>query len=82
MVQSYLIYYSKCKVLVWDNSVVPMKEPGIFLGKLDLTKCKIQEVVMQTSQPASTEEYNEWFKKLIDSNYAKDYLEKLAKNGQ
>ena len=58
-----------------------MKEPGIFLGKPDLTKCKMKEVVMQTSQPASTKEYNELFKKLINSNYAKDYLEKLAKNG-
>ena len=49
MVQLGLIYYFKRKVLAWENCVVLMKEPGIFIGKLDLTKCKMQEVVVQTS---------------------------------
>ena len=36
------------QVLEWDEAVVPMKEPGNFLGQPDLTKIDIREVVMHT----------------------------------
>ena len=44
----------KRQVLLWDGNTVHMKEPSSLLGKSYLTKCKIHEVVMQTSEPAST----------------------------
>ena len=37
------------QVLEWDMTVIPMKEPGNFLGQHDLTKRDMQEVVMQTA---------------------------------
>ena len=38
----------------WDDNLVPMKEPGIFIGKTKLTQRETRKVVMQTSEPAST----------------------------
>ena len=36
------------QVLEWYGTVEPIKDPGNFHGQPDLTKCEIQEVVMQT----------------------------------
>ena len=36
----------KCKVIEWNEDVVPMKDLGNFLGKDNLTKSNIIEVVM------------------------------------
>ena len=43
-----------CKILEWDEPVIPMREPGNFLGKPNLTKRDTQEMVMQTLEPYYT----------------------------
>ena len=45
-------------LLEWENTSIPMKEPGNLLGQLDLTKRKMQEVVINTAEPDSTREAN------------------------
>ena len=47
------------QVLEWDETVVPMTYPDNFLAHPDLTKRKVQEVVMHTAELASTIEANE-----------------------
>ena len=39
----------KHQVLQWDGATVHMKEPSGLLGKSDLNKCEMREVVMQTA---------------------------------
>ena len=51
MVQLNFIENLKFKVLAWDDEVVPMKHPGNFLGKPNLTKREMIWVVIHTSEP-------------------------------
>ena len=63
MVQIVLTNNFKSQVLQWDCATVHIKEPIILLGKFDLTKRDMREVVMQTEEPASTQEAMEkWLK--------------------
>ena len=68
------------KVLAWDDAVVPMKEPGIFLGKPNPTKLNMREVVMKKSDLDSTREATEQVVKGLDSTYDKYNSDKVAKN--
>ena len=43
-------------MLQWDVATVHIKDSSNFLGQSDLTKREMREVVMQTSEPASTRE--------------------------
>ena len=54
MVRLGLATNLKCQVLQWDDATVYMKEPRNLLGKSDLPKREISEVVMQTAELAST----------------------------
>ena len=54
MVQLGLTTDFKHQVLQWDGETVPMKEPSGLLGKSDLNKHEMREVVMKTVEPAST----------------------------
>ena len=54
MVQLGLMAEFKRQVLQWDVATVHMKEPGGLLGKYNLNKRKIRNVVMQTAEPDST----------------------------
>ena len=49
--------------LQWGSDTVPVKEPSGMLGKSDLNKHYIHEVVMHTAVPASTREATEIFLK-------------------
>ena len=53
VVQLGLTAYFKRHVFQWYGVTVNMKEPGIFLGKLDLTKQDMCDVVIQTAKPDS-----------------------------
>ena len=55
----------------WYGATVHMKEPSSLLGQSDLTKREMREVVMQTSEPASTREATEQMVNIIDNTYAK-----------
>ena len=68
------------KVLAWDDAVVTMKEPGIFLGKHNPTKLNMREVVMKKSDLDSTIEATEQVVKGLDSTYDKYNSDKVAKN--
>ena len=59
MVQLGLSYDFKHKVLQWDGAKVHMKEPRGLLGKSDLNKHEMCEVVLQTTKPASTRKSTE-----------------------
>ena len=54
MVQLGLTADFKIQVLQWDDTTVHMKESSNLLGKSNLTKHEMREVVMQTAEPAST----------------------------
>ena len=49
MVQLGLTANFKWQVLQWDGATIHMKEPINLLGKSDLNKRKMREVVMQTA---------------------------------
>ena len=57
-----------------------MKEPSNLLGESELNSHNICEVVMQTSEPASTIEATEILLKILDSTYAKAGLKQVADN--
>ena len=57
--------------------MVPMKNPVNLLGQPDLTKHEIQEVVIQTAEPASTREDTYILVKIPDSNYVNSDLYKV-----
>ena len=59
-----------------------MKDSRNLLGKSDLTKREIREVVMQTAEPASTREATERMVKILNSTYAKEYLEQVVNDSQ
>ena len=46
MVQLGLMDGFRCKVLSWDNELFPKKEPVNFLGKPNLTKSEMHEVII------------------------------------
>ena len=50
------------------------------LGQSDLTKREILEVVMQTTEPASTQEATERMVKILDITYTKAELEHVVSN--
>ena len=52
MVQLGLTSDFKRQVFQWDGATVHMKEPSSLIGKSDLSKRKMREVVMQTAEPA------------------------------
>ena len=54
-----------------------MKDSRNLLGKSDLTKREIREVLMQTAEPASTQEATERMAKILDITYTKEYLEQV-----
>ena len=64
----------KRQVLQLDGAPVHMKETSSLLGKSDLTKREMREVVVYTAEPASTREAIELMVKILDINYAKAYL--------
>ena len=70
----------KNQVLQWDGATVHMNEPSSLIGKSDLTKRDMCEVVIQTSEPASTWEATEIMVEIINSNYAKEDLKQVANN--
>ena len=70
----------KRQVLQWNSATVHMRDPRYFLGKSDLTKHEMREVVMQTAEPASTQEDTERILKILDITYAKGYLEQVFAN--
>ena len=54
MVQLGFTSKFKYQILHWDESTVHIMKPSNFLGKYDLTKREMNEVVMQTPEPAFT----------------------------
>ena len=59
------------QILEWDETVIHIKYPEMFLGQPDLNKNEILEVVMHTTQQASTRESTERLVKILGSTYAK-----------
>ena len=80
MVQIGLMDNFKPQVLQWDGTTLHMKEPRGLLGKYDINKSEMREVVMQTAEPASTIEATEWIVKIINSTYVKAELNQVANN--
>ena len=70
----------KRQVLQWDGATVYMKEPSGLLGKYDINKRDIREVVMHTAEPDSTREATEKMVKILDSTYEKACLKQVADN--
>ena len=54
MVQLGLTSNFKCQVIRWDGATVHMKELRSLIGKFNLNKWEMREVVMQTAATAST----------------------------
>ena len=46
MVQLGLSAAFKHKILHWDDVTITMKEPSSMLGKSDITRCEMREVVI------------------------------------
>ena len=82
MVQLGLTDDFKCQALQWDGTTVYMKESRTLLGKSDLTKREMCEVVMQTAEPASTQESTDQMVKVLYSTYGKAYLEQVVNTSQ
>ena len=57
-----------------------MKEPSVLIGKSDLNKREMREVVMQTADPASTKEATEILVKILEIAYAKSDFYQVANN--
>ena len=57
-----------------------MKEPSSFLGKSNLTKREMRDVVMKTTEPTSTREATEWIVKYYTVPMKKADLKQVAKN--
>ena len=80
MVQIGLTAKYKHQVLQWYGDTVNMKEPIILLGKSNLTKQEMREVVVHTIEPASTQEATEQMVKNLDSTYEESDLKQVADN--
>ena len=57
-----------------------MKEPISLLGKSDLNKREMRDVVMQTAEPAYMQKAIEQMVKIFDITYAKADLKQVADN--
>ena len=62
----------------WDNTVISMKDPGIFLGQTDITKCDMQDVIMYDADLHSTRESNEIVFNILHSTCAKDDIDNTS----
>ena len=80
MVQLGMLDNFKRQVFQWDGATLSMKEPSRMIWKSYLTSRKMQEVVIQTAEPACTREDNEILVKIIDSTYVKADLKQVADN--
>ena len=80
MAQLGLMDNFKRKVLQRDGTNVHMKDPSNFLGQPDLSKREMREVIMQNSEPDSTQEATERTVKNLNSTYKKADLKKLVNN--
>ena len=80
MVQLGLTSNFKRQILQWDGTALHMKEPSGLLGKSNVNKREMHEVVLQTAEPASIIEATEIMVKILNSNYSKSYLKKVANN--
>ena len=80
MVQLGLMDDFKCPVLQWDGANLHTKEPSTLLGKYDLTKREMREVVMQNVAPASTLEATDRMVRILDSTYAKAHINQVSDN--
>ena len=70
----------KCQFLQLGGVTVPIKEPSVLLGQIDLTSREIREVVIQTAEPVSTRKANDRLVKILNGTYVKEYLEQVAAN--
>ena len=80
MVQLVLMDNFRNKFLAWDDAEAPMNWSGNFLVKLNLTKRKMQEVVVQTVEQSSTREVTKLVLKILSSTFVKVELEKVTNN--
>ena len=80
MVQLVLMDNFRNKLLAWDDAEAPMNWLGNFLVKLNLTKRKMQEVVVQTVEQSSTREVTKFVLKILSSTFVKVELEKVTNN--
>ena len=71
MIKIALTAYFQRQSLKWYVATVPIKEPSGLLGKLDLSKHEMREVLMHTAKPASTKEATEILVKILFSTYVK-----------
>ena len=55
-----------------------MKEPSVLIGKLNLIKREMREIVIKTAEPDSTREATDILVKTLDINYAKSDLNQVA----
>ena len=72
----------KRQVLQWGGTTVHMKESRKLLGQSDLTNREMREVVMQTTEPASTQESTEKMVKILERTYEKADLKQVVNNRQ
>ena len=80
MVQLVLSTDFKHQFLQWYGVTVQMKEPRGLLGQTYLTIREMREVAIQTTELVSKSEAIERLVKIIESNYVKAELEKVAAN--
>ena len=78
MVQLVLMADFKRQVLQWYVTTVPTKQPSGLLGKSDLSKRKIREVVMQNVEPDYTREDTDRLFKILGINYKKSDLKQVV----
>ena len=82
MVQLGLTGEFKRQVLQWGGTTVYMNDSRNFLGQSNLTKREMRKVLIQTAEPASAREATEIAVKILDSTYAKAYLEQVVNDSQ
>ena len=80
MVQIGLTSYFKRQILQWDSATLHMKEPSVLIGKYDLNKWEMREVVMHTADPFSTIEATERLVKILKITYVKADFYQVADN--
>ena len=78
MVQLFLKANFGLQILKWDETIIPKKNLGKFLGKTNLTQHEMQEVVMQTAETYSTREDTERIVKILVGTYSKSDLDEVA----
>ena len=80
MVQLGLMAGFKRQVLQWDGATVHMKKYSSLLEKYNLTKREMRNLVMQTSEKASTREATDRMVKILDITYAEADLTQADNN--